>query len=376
MTDERLTDVHETDPASALPAAEEKAARGVVAAHRARLNWLLRVPEWAELFEQGVAVLGLPGRRQGIRLEAALDALALEHKHQLVRWAAQHFTHHLGRDVAQRICRVVGLERFSEIDLENTLTVRQWGRLREAMLFRLAREHTRYKHAQQLLFVNFNGLVEPLVTQVVFAETHRADCAQEGRVALLQAIDRVELDGDFAAYASCWIRRAVRNHLVRQRLPVHAPVNLIVSATAARVDGDTGRAAAGSREDDATAERLRVVILEMLRQPAVSLDREPAEGETPMAETLADAESESPAGAAERSDLRGLVVRGLEALTDKQREVLVQRFGLGGEAPRTLAQIARGAGISHQQVSMRERRALQRLESTLASAVAEYDGAG
>jgi len=356
-------------------AAEERVARGLVAAHRARLDWLLRVPVWAELIEQGMAALDLPGRRQGIRLEAALGALALEHKHQLVRWVAQHFAHHLSRIVAQGICRVVGLERFSEIDLENTLTLRQWGRLREAMLFRLAREHARYKHAQQLLFINHSAQVDALVAAIVFAPAHRADCVQEGRVALLHAIDRVDTDGDFAAYAACWIRRAVRNHLVRQRLPVHAPVNLIVRATAARAADDAAGAAAPDRPQAETDERLRAVLLEMLRHPAVSLDREPEAGEVPVAETLADAAAECPARAADRADLRDLVARGLDALTDKQREVLVQRFGLAGGAPRTLAEIARGAGISHQQVSMRERRALQRLESTLASAVAEYDGA-
>lgn len=352
-------------------------ARGIVAAHRARLDWLLRVPEWADLLEQGLVVLGLPGRRQGIRLEAALGALALEHKHQLVRWAVAHFNHHLSRAVAQRICRVVGLERFSEIDLDSTLTLRQWGRLREAMVFRLTREHARYKHAQQLLFVNHDRLVESLVAQIVFAEAHRADCAQEGRVALLHAIDRVETEGEFAAYAACWIRRAVRNHLVRQRLPVHAPVNLIVRATAARSAEDCRGAGSGPDHDGAgeTDERLRAVLLEMLRHPAVSLDREPAEDEIPVAETLADSECECPSRAADRADLRGLVARGLETLTEKQRDVLVQRFGLGGTSPRTLTEIARGAGISHQQVSMRERRALQRLEYTLASAVAEYDGA-
>jgi RNA polymerase sigma factor (sigma-70 family) len=369
MTESREGASSDLPSAAALQSVEERVARGVVAAHRARLDWLLRVPEWTDLLEQGVAVLGLPGRRQGIRLEAALDALALEHKHQLVRWAAEHFSHHLSRAVAQGICRVVGLERFSEIDLDSTLTLRQWGRLREAMLFRLAREHARYKHAQQWLFVSFDHLVAPLVAQIVFAEAHRADCVQEGRVALVHAIDRVDTEGEFAAYAACWIRRAVRNHLVRQRLPVHAPVNLVVRATAARSQEDAGTAQGG-----ADAARLQAVLLEMLRHPAVSLDREPAEGETGVAETLADSACECPAHYADRADLCGLVARGLEALTDKQREVLVQRYGLGGGAPRTLAEIARQAGISHQQVSMRERRALQRLESTLASAVAEYDG--
>ncbi len=356
-------------PTASLGRVEEQVARSLVAAHRARLNWLLRIPEWSTLCERGMVALGLPSRRQGICLEAAVDALALEHKHQLVRWVADHFNQHLPRDLAQRICRLVGLERFSEVELDSVLTLRQWGRLREAMAFRLAREHARYKHAQQLLFVSHHPLVDRVVSRIVYAETHRADCAQEARLALLQAIDRVDTRGEFRAYAGWWIRRAIRNYLVRQRLPVEVPVNLVVAASARRDADDTGAGAAGPRD------RLRSVVLEMLRRPAVSLDAEPAEHAPALADTLADPGAPDPAEAAARADLRGLVARGLRTLTVKQRDVVEQRYGLGG-APRSLAAIAQDAGITHQQVSMRERRALQRLGHALGAVAAEFEGAG
>lgn len=357
-------------PAPGGTSVEERVARTIIVAHRARLGWMLRIPEWIELFEQGVAALALPGRRQGIGWVAALEALPIEHKHQLVRWVAVHFNRHLSREVAQQLCRVVGLERFSEIDLDSVLTLRQWGRLREAMLFRLAREHARYKHAQHLLFIHYHGLVEPFVGQIVMAERHRADCAQEARVALLHAIDRVDTSGDFRAYASSWIRRAIRNFLVRQRLPVYAPVNLVVEATATARDASE----CASQADAVTAHRLQSVLLEMLRHPTVSFDAESVESRgAGLAEVLADADEPSPAVSAEHTDLRGWVMRSLDTLTDKQRDVLVRRFGVDGEQPWSLLEIAREAGISHQQVSMRERRALQRLERVLASVVSEYD---
>lgn len=358
-------------PPASFSDVEEQVARALVAAHRRRLGWLLRIPDWAGLYDQGVAALQLPGRRQGIRLEAALEALPLEHKHQLVRWVTAHVHRHLSRELAQQMCRVVGLERFSEVELDSVLTLRQWGRLREAMTFRLAREHARYKHAQQLLFVAHHGVVERVVARVVFSDTHRADCAQEGRVALLHAIDRVEVDGDFEAYAAAWVRRAVRNHLVRQRLPVHAPVNLIVQAVAE--SGATDHRPDARDGGGAGRERLASLILEMLRHPSVSLDDTREDDGAPLADSLADPACEVPDAAADRSDLRGWVARGLDTLTDKQRDVVAQRFGLSGVGTRTLTEIARAAGISHQQVCMRERRALQRLERMLAPVVAEYD---
>jgi RNA polymerase sigma factor (sigma-70 family) len=56
----------------------------------------------------------------------------------------------------------------------------------------------------------------------------------------------------------------------------------------------------------------------------------------------------------------------INQLSDKQREVLVRRYGLGaGHEAETLVNIAQSIGISHQQVSMREKRALEKLGSIL-----------
>lgn len=356
-----------------LSAVEEHVARGVVAGHRARLDWLLRVPEWTSLFEEGMAQFGLPGRRQGIPFDSALMSLPLESKHALVRWAVEHFRHHLSSSVGRKMCALAGVEAFNDLELDSILTGRQWASLREGLLFRLAQEHRRYKHAQQLLFMGYRHLVDRVVEQVVFRAEHRADCTQEGSLGLLHAIDRVDETGhDLGAYASCWIRRHVRNFLMRQRLPVHVPVNLISKTTALRRDaGGVDRKV----QDDATVTRMQALLLECLRHPAVSLDEAIDPAGATVAEVVADVAAESPAETAARTDVCAMVGRFLGVLTEKQREVLARRFGLGGMGTSTLAEIATGAGISPQQVSMRERRALQRLEDALVPLAAELYGA-
>lgn len=346
---------------------EESVARSLIAAHRARLDWLLRVPEWAAVFADGVAQLELPGQRQGIAFDAALLSLALEHKYQLIRWSVGQFRGHLRSSVGQRICDAWGLEGFNNVELESLLSGGQWMRLREALGFRIGQEHRRYKHAQQLLFTGYHHLVDQVVNQVVFHAAHRADCAQEGALGLLHAIDRADASGqNFAAYANAWIRRFVRNYLMRQRLPVYAPVNLVSEVAALARETEEPAPPA-----DAACTRVQALLLECLRHPAVSLDEPVGERGAPVAEAIADPASESPVEAAMRSDAQALVGQMLESLTKKQREVLVHRFGLGDGVARTLAQIARLTGISHQQVSMRERRALQRLATALHPMAAE-----
>jgi RNA polymerase sigma factor (sigma-70 family) len=361
-------------PAARLTFAEERVARGVVAAHRARLDWLLRVPAWADLYAAGVVELRLPGQRQGIGLDAALLALPMESKHELVRWAVARYQHHLRSAVGRKINRLLGLELFDGLELDDVLSARQWQRLRDAMTFRLGQLHRRYKHAQQLLFAGYHHLIAPIVTQVVFRPGHRADCAQEGALGLLAAIDRVDESGhDLAAYGSAWIRRHVRNYLMRQRLPVQAPTNLIAEASILRQTAGPG-GGAGS-EETVVATRLQALLLECLRHPAVTLDAPLEHGGGSVAECVPDEHAVDPAEHATRTDLCALIARSLAVLTQKQKDVLVRRFGLAGGVACTLAEIARAAGISHQQAGMRERRALQRLEATLIPMSAELHGA-
>lgn len=364
--------------ASRLTEVEERVARGVVAGHRARLDWLLRVPDWVGLYSAGLHALGLPGQRQGIGQQAAMLALPLESKFELVGWALVNCRHHVRSAIGRRLCRMLGLELFDGLDLDELLTVRQWQRLREAARFRLAQEHRRYKHAQQLLFTGHQHLIAQVVHRLVFRPEYRADCMQEGALGLLAAIDRVdEAGGSLAAYATAWIRRHVRNYLLRQRLPVQAPVNLIAEALTIASEPratESDSAKAGSAEE-ARQHRLRVLLLECLRHPAVALDEpaDRADGAT-VGEMLIDHSGIDPLEAAARADLCAWVRDRVAALTPKQREVLVHRFGLGGATARTLAEIARTAGISHQQAGMRERRARQRLELALAPLVAEWYG--
>lgn len=348
---------------SAISAVEEVVARRIIASHRARLDWLLKVPEWAGLFDQAVCELGFAGRRQGIGRDAALLGLPIEHKYEVVRWSIVHFRNHISTSVGQGICRAVGLERFNGLEVDDVLSGRQWNRLRSELIPRLAQEHRRYKRAQQLLFSGYCHVVESVVSRIVFRSTQRADCLQEGALGLLCAIDRVdESEQDFSHYAAAWVRRRVRNHLMAEKLPVHAPINLVSKALAATRDGvQTG----------GTPGKAEVLLLECLRSPSVSLDAFAGEDGEFAAGGVADEEIECPATAADRADLCAVVGRLLLALTEKQREVLVYRYGLGGIAVRNLSETARQVGISHQQAGMRERRALQRLETVLQPMLAE-----
>lgn len=356
-TDQNRPQAHE-------PSVEEAVSRKIISSYRERLEWMLRIPEWESLFAEGLEVLELPGPRKGIGLRPALNALLIENKFSLVRWAVQRYRHLFPSRHAKHLCRQFGLDLFNSLELDEDLSTRQWIELQRTLLFALSKEHRRYKHAQALLFFAYQGVIEKTVNRIVFDAAKRNDCMQEGCLALLHAIDKVDASTtSLAAYSQMWIRRQVKNFIMGERFPVHVPINL-ASKTLRHGSGED--APSGEK-----VERKMAVLMEQLRQPSISLNDVYDECGS-LAEQLPDEHATSPRSRIMRQDLRELVGTLIASLTDKQRQVLELRYGLNGQGEgKTLAEISRAIGISHQQVSMREKRALQKLEGVLGPYVRE-----
>lgn len=344
------------------PSLEETVSRQIIASYRERLEWMLRIPELETLFAEGLEELKLPGPRKGIGLRPALSALLIENKSNLIRWALTRYRHLFPSCHAKRLCTQFGLELFNTLDLDEHLNAGQWLRLQRALLFALSKEHRRYKHAQALLFFNYQELIEKTVSRVVFDAGKRHDCVQEGCLALLHAIDKVDASTtSLGAYAQMWIRRQVKNYLMGERFPVHVPINLASKTLRHQTQIDPKKKTA----PDEQVSRKMVRLMEQLRQPSVSLNDVYDESGS-LAEQIPDEAATSPRSQIMRKDLHELVAMLIAGLTDKQREVLELRYGLNGNGEgKTLAEISRAIGISHQQVSMREKRALQKLEGVL-----------
>jgi RNA polymerase sigma factor (sigma-70 family) len=62
-----------------------------------------------------------------------------------------------------------------------------------------------------------------------------------------------------------------------------------------------------------------------------------------------------------RGELRGLLREALENLSYRERRVLELRYGLGGEHPRTLDEVARTFNVTRERISWLESQALRQL---------------
>lgn len=345
---------------------EEMQARAFIERYRRRLTWLLHIPEWEGLFAEGLESLHLPGASQGINLRGRLNALPLTHKYQLLSWVAESFKGHLSTRTGLRVAIDWGLNLPPLHTLDVRLSARVWQTLREDFILHMGVENRRYQEHQNFLFTKYHPLIEKSVRRIVFDTNRHSDAMQEGALGLLAAIDHISEDPEqgFSTYAQTWIVRYIRNYLVRERFVVHVPLNLAVK-TLSEATPDK-KSSVGTGQARQTARQ----AAELLLQSPLFLDAPSDEGNRGV--DIADPGTTAGDKVGTSRDLQRIVKKGLASLTAKQREVIEARFGLATDKePQTLEAISREIGITHQQVSQREKRALQKLAKSLKPLLAE-----
>ena len=325
----------------------KQAAALVIARFRRALDATLGVPEWQNSIQSAIDALDLPGQRQGINFVQAVLSLPLESKRDVVSHIFDIRLPRLKRSSVLSLNRAWGFSDRPGTGAELTLT--QWRDLKRALELRLASRYRSYKNAQIILYQNYEYISFQAAKEICRSSDRREDCEQEGALGLLQAIDRIEPNKPFASYAFQWTKRRIRNYLMKNSIPFSAPVNLISKVS---------RSVKTESHPCLDTKNLSLA-LNCIQQPHIEFS-------SYMSSTTAiELESEilSPIAAAARTDLVEILEKALAQLSPKQREVIALRFGiLNKEAVDTLQGIARATGISRQQVTRREKRALARLE--------------
>ena len=204
------------------------------------------------------------------------------------------------------------------------------------------------------------------------------DLIEEGNLGLMRAIDKFEPERGFrfSTYATWWIRQSIERAIMNQartvRLPVHMvrELNQILRAKyhleAQHHDGKDASADDIAHLLDRPLEDVQDILA--LSEHASSLDA-PLDND-PQSSLMDLLPGDSDAGPdlqAEHHEVTLLVRDWLKKLPDKQRLVIIRRFGLDDDDPSTLEQLAAEMCVTRERVRQIQQEALIKLKRALAA---------